>query len=105
MENKVLIIQNAQTQLEGQILNAPLSHDEKNAILASIKEVDVKLIVSLCDLANPPLTKANLAYIFCFLAGIKVKWIARLFNVEQATVYTSRFRLRSHFKSLDMSPF
>ena len=105
MENKVLIIRNAQTQLEGQIQSAPLSPDEKHAILSSIKEVDVQLIVSLCDLASPPLTKSNLAYIICFLAGIRVKWIALMFNVERATVYTSRFRLRAHFKSMDMSPF
>lgn len=105
MENKVLIIRNAQTQLECQIQSAPLSQDEKRAILSSIKEVDVQLIVSLCDLANPPLTKSNLAYIICFLAGIRVKWIALLFNVEHATVYTSRFRLRAHFKSMGMSPF
>lgn len=105
MENKVLIIQNAQSQLEYQIQSSSLSQDEKNGMLASIKEVDAKLVVSLCDQAQPPLTKANLSYIFCFLAGIRVKLIARVFNVEPATVYTSRFRLRKHFKYAGMPPF
>ena len=105
MENKVLIIQNAMTQLEYQIQTSPLSKDEKNSMLESIKEVDAKLVVSLCEQAQPPLTKANLSYIFCFLAGIRVKLIARVFNVEPATVYTSRFRLRKHFKYAGMPPF
>lgn len=105
MENKVLIIQNAMTLLEGQVQKSSLASEAKSALLVSVREIDAKFVVSLCEIASPPLTKGNLAYILCFLAGIEVKVIARVFNVEPATVYTARFRLRRHFVKLDMSPF
>ena len=105
MQSKVLIIQNALTQLEGQIHSSSLSADVKNCALTSVRAVDVELILNLYECASAPLTKANLLYIVCFLAGIDTQVIASIFHVEPATVYTVRYRLRSRFNTISVSPF
>lgn len=105
MQSKVLIIQNALTQLEGQIHSSSLSADVKSRALTSVRRVDVELILNLCDRASTPLTNANLLYIVCFLAGIDTQVIANVFHVEPATVYTVRYRLRARFNKIGVSPF
>lgn len=105
MQSKVLIIQNALTQLEGQIHTSSLSADVKSRALTSVRRVDVELILNLCDRASTPLTNANLLYIVCFLAGIDTQVIASVFHVEPATVYTVRYRLRARFNKIGVSPF
>ena len=105
MQSKVLIIQNALTQLEGQIHSSSLSADVKNRAMTSVRAVEVELILNLYECASAPLTKANLLYIVCFLAGIDTQVIASIFHVEPATVYTVRYRLRSRFNTISVSPF
>ena len=105
MPNKVLIIQNALTQLEGQIQASSLSAEKKKVVLSRVSEVDLNLIVDLCEHASTPLTKGNVMYIFCFVAGIDTQLIARIFNVEPATIYTVRYRLRARFGAVIVSPF
>ena len=105
MQSKLLIIQNALTQLEGQIHSSSLSADVKNRALTSVRAVDVELILNLYECASAPLTKANLLYIVCFLAGIDTQVIASIFHVEPATVYMVRYRLRSRFNTISVSPF
>ena len=105
MQSKVLIIQNALTQLEGQIHTSSLAADVKSRALTSVRRVDVELILNLCDRASTPLTNANLLYIVCFLAGIDTQVIASVFHVEPATVYTVRYRLRARFNKIGVSPF
>ena len=105
MQSKVLIIQNALTQLENQIHTSSLSADVKSSTLASVRGVDIELIVNLCERASTPLTKGNLLYVVCFLAAVDTQVIASIFHVEPATVYTVRYRLRARFNTTSMSPF
>jgi hypothetical protein len=105
MQSKVLIIQNAQTQLEAQIRTSALSLELKNCTLEAVRGVDIELILNLCERASTPLTKGNLLYMLCFLAGIDTQVIASVFHVEPATVYTVRYRLRARFNGISVSPF
>lgn len=105
MQSKVLIIQNALTQLESQIYSSSLSQEVKSSTLASIRSVDIELISNLCECASAPLSKGNLLYIICFLASIDTQVIACLFHVEPATIYTVRYRLRARFNTIRVSPF
>lgn len=66
MQSKVLIIQNALTQLETQIHSSSLSQDVKSSILASVRSVDIELISNLCACASPMLTKGKSLYFICF---------------------------------------
>jgi hypothetical protein len=105
MQSKVLIIQNALTQLESQIHSSSLSQEAKSSILELVRGVDVELISNLLERASTPLTKGNLLYIICFLAGVDTQVIASIFHVEPATVYTVRYRLRARFSGINVSPF
>ena len=103
MQSKVLIIRNALTQLESQIQTSSLSAEVKSSTLASVRGVDVELILTLSERATTPLTSANLLYLICFLAGVGTQSIASIFHVEPATVYTVRYRLRARFNKLSES--
>jgi hypothetical protein len=105
MQSKVLIIQNALTQLESQIHSSFLSQETKSGVLELVRGVDIELIANLSERASTPLTKGNLLYIICFLAGIDTQVIASIFHVEPATVYTVRYRLRARFSGISVSPF
>ena len=105
MQSKVLIVQNALTQLESQIHQSSLSVAVKNTSLMRIHAVDVMLMVELCEGAVAPLTKGNLLYVICFVADLDTQVIARIFNVEPATVYTVRYRLRARLGKINISPF
>lgn len=97
MDSQQLIIQNAITKLEFQIRNSSLSEEVKRISLDQIHSVDITLLTDLSKRATSPLTTNNLSYVLCFLAGIPTKVIATIFNVEAATVLTSRYRLRARF--------
>ena len=105
MESKVLIIQHAMSQLYGQILNSSLPAEIKKKTLARVYEIDINLMADLCEHATSKLTKGNVSYILCFVAGIDTKVIARIFNVEPASVHTSRYRLRGRFSLTTVMPF
>lgn len=105
MDSKQLIIQNAITQLGHQINSCALSAQERIAVLERIQCVDTVLLERLCSQSSRPLTKTNLLYILCFLAGLETAVIASIFAIEMATVYSVRYRLRANFDSSVILPF
>ena len=104
MDSKQLIIQNAITQLGHQINSCALSARERIAVLERIQCVDT-VLERLCSQSSRPLTKTNLLYILCFLAGLETAVIASIFAIEMATVYSVRYRLRANFDSSVILPF
>lgn len=101
----MLVIQNALTQLEGQIQTSSLSQEMKCLSLDRVRKVDIQLLAELSLRASTPLTRNNLMYILCFLAGLPTKSIASIFHVEPATVLTSRYRLRARFQKTGILNF
>ena len=97
MQGEILLIQNAITKLELQIRNSSLSEEVKRMSLDQIHSIDITLLTDLSKRATSPLTTNKLSYVLCFLAGLPTKVIATIFNVEAATVLTSRYRLRARF--------
>jgi hypothetical protein len=97
MKGEQLLIQNAITKLEMHIKSSSLPPEVKELSLNQIHSIDISLLSDLSSRATPPLTRNNLSYILCFLAGLSTKVIAAIFNVEPATVHTSRYRLRARF--------
>lgn len=105
MQSKVLVIQNAVTQLERQIQTSSLSLEMKGQALANVRMVDIQLLAELSLRASTTLTRNNLMYILCFLAGLPTKSIAAIFHVEPSTVLTARYRLRSRFEKTGILNF
>lgn len=59
----------------------------------------------LMERAIKPLTVVDQKYILCFLNGEDVKYIARRFNVEPASIYTVRYRMKKKFPNSVKLPF
>lgn len=64
-----------------------------------ITGIDLDEAHHLMSQASKPLTVVDQKYILCFLNGEDVKHIARRFNVEPASVYTVRYRIKKKFPS------
>ena len=70
-----------------------------------ITSVNLTEAQSIMDKAVSSLTVVDKKYILCFLSGESVKNIAARFNVEPASVYTVRYRLRRKFPKNIVLPF
>lgn len=70
-----------------------------------ITNVNLEEALSLMRRSEKPLTVVDQKYILCFLAGESVKRIAARFNVEPASVYTVRYRLKKKFPVGQDLPF
>ena len=70
-----------------------------------ITSVNLTEAQSIMDKAVSSLTVVDKKYILCFLSGESVKNIAARFNVEPASVYTVRYRLRKKFPGNVVLPF
>lgn len=55
--------------------------------------------------AEKPLSLVDKRYILCFIAGLKPTEIATLFNVEPASIYTVRYRIKKKFPNGYPLPF
>lgn len=70
-----------------------------------ISGIDIVEAHQLMERAVRPLTVVDQKYILCFLNGEDVKTIARRFNVEPASVYTVRYRMKKKFPDAVQLPF
>lgn len=67
--------------------------------------IDLDEAHQLMERAVKPLSVVDQKYILCFLNGEDVKTIARRFNVEPASVYTVRYRMKKKFPDAVHLPF
>lgn len=90
------------------------AESEANALNSSLKlladqlgiqGIDIEKAQWLMEQAVKPLTVVDQKYMLCFLNGEDVKHIARRFNVEPASVYTVRYRMKKKFPSMAQLPF
>ena len=70
-----------------------------------ITSVNLTEAQEIMDKATSSLTVVDKKYMICFLSGESVKNIAARFNVEPASVYTVRYRLRKKFPGNVVLPF
>lgn len=105
MDSKRLMIQNALTQLNHRVKVSSLNEDAKSLVWECVKGIDIQLLERLCSSAYHPLTRTNLLYVICFLAGLNTQTIALVFGIEIGTVYSVRYRLRAYFPADVILPF
>ena len=105
MDGKLLLIQNAKTQLEYRIQSSLLGKEICKMVKQRVIELDVSLVLHLCNSSLRKLTSTNLSYIICFLAGLDTQTIATIFMIEPASVYSVRYRLRAYFPKETILPF
>lgn len=62
-----------------------------------VKHLAAHEVEKLYAAATTGLSLTEKKYLFCFLAGVKLELVAELFNVEKASVYTVRYRMKRKF--------
>ena len=70
-----------------------------------LQKVDITLAEAIVSHAEKPLTLVDKRYMLCFITGLKPAEIATLFNVEPASIYTVRYRIKKKFPNGYPLPF
>ena len=78
-----------------------IEKDDKKAYLDCLAKIDFKLLEQAYQTSNVKITGMDMKYIICFSAGIEVKDISLLFNIEPESVHTVRYRIRKKFAKED----
>lgn len=81
----------------------PATTDYRDAVLENLRKLDPSEWTLLFAKAKR-LTMMDKRYILCFAAGMTVEQVSHLFHIEEASVYTVRYRLRKKFPK-DALPF
>ncbi|MGN0187072.1 MAG: hypothetical protein ACI392_04925 [Paludibacteraceae bacterium] len=70
-----------------------------------LQKIDLALTEALINDAHKSLSLVDKRYMLCFIAGLKPTEIATLFNVEPASIYTVRYRIKKKFPNGYPLPF
>ena len=83
------------------VSGSAIEKDVKKDYLERISRIDPKLLEQAYRTADIKITGMELKYMVCFLAGMDVKDISLIFNIEPASVRTVRYRIRKKFPEKD----
>ena len=86
-------IQNIIACVTQMVSDSIIESDLKKMYLDRLLNLSPQLLESTSDV-NLTLTGKDMKYIVCFIANMDVKSISLIFNVEPASVYTVRYRIR-----------
>ncbi len=78
-----------------------IGKDIKKGYMENISKIDPKLLEQAYRTSEGKVTGMELKYMVCFLAGMDVKDISLIFDVEPASVRTVRYRIRKKFPEKD----
>jgi hypothetical protein len=79
------------------VAESPIEKSVKKRYAESIAAMDSKILEQAYRTSTAKLTGMDLKYMICFLAGMDVRDISLLMNVEPASVHTVRYRIRKKF--------
>ena len=80
------------------VKGSALDDGAKSRYLEKLDGLNVAELDGVFAPARDKMTQMDLKYTVCFYAGMETSDIAAMMNVEQASVYTVRYRLKKKFK-------
>ncbi len=83
------------------VLFSTIDTDSKSIYLDSLSHLDDALLENAYRNSEGKITPLDMKYIICFNAGMSVRDISILFNIEPASVTTVRYRIRKKFAKED----
>ena len=83
------------------ISSSLIEKNAKEAYLERLSNLDAKLFETAYETSTIKITSMDMKYILCFAANLDVKDIGLLFNVDPASVYTVRYRVRKKLSKED----
>lgn len=86
------------------IVNSSLTSTQKERYIANLNTIDFARAAAIFSSADT-LTQMDRRYILCFLADIAITDLGTIFNVETASIYTVRYRIKKKFSKDITLPF
>jgi len=85
-------------KLKADISSLPATNPCRESALEALSKPGLQKQAELVfSSAEQPLSQMDRKYLYCFLAGLGTEQVGVLFNIETASVYTVRYRLRRKF--------
>ena len=94
-------IKNAVDTISELIARSKINEDNKIKYLERLSKLDLSLIEDAYKTSKEKITDMDIKYIICIAADLDVKDIGLLFNVEEYSVYTIRYRIKKKFAKED----
>jgi hypothetical protein len=82
----------------GFIETSLLPNANKETYITKLKGVNLELLDNIIASCNGKITSIDMKYMVCFTIDMDVKDIAGMFNIEVASVYSVRYRIRKKYK-------
>jgi hypothetical protein len=92
-----LPIQNVVENVAQAISDSTIYVDDKKIYLKRLTKLDVQMLENARQSSKAKITGMDMKYIICFAAEMNEKDISLLFNIEPASIYTVRYRIRKKF--------
>lgn len=83
------------------IADSTIEDNRKKNYLERLSKFNTKLLETAYQTAKVEITGMDLKYIICFVADMYIKDICLIFNIEEASVRTVRYRIRKKFVKED----
>ncbi len=80
------------------LVSSSIDEESKTRYLDSLNKLDIPDLDNMFAPAREKMTQMDLKYTVCFYIAMDTPDIASLMNVEQASVYTVRYRLKKKFR-------
>lgn len=87
------------------VLNSSLPEEQRTRYAANLDAIDFNRASAIFSSSHEPLTQMDRRYILCFLADMTIQDISLIFNVETASIYTVRYRVKKKFPKSITLPF
>ena len=90
-------LKNTVNTISQKILDSKIEEKDKKVYLERLSKFDLHFLKTAYKVSKAKITDIDMKYIICFVAGIDTKDIGLIFNIEQASVRTVRYRIRKKF--------
>ncbi len=91
--------------LKNRIGHLPINESNKEKHIKTLDNFDSGILNNIIYSAENKLSTLNVQYIVCFLINMNTKDIGMLFNIQQASIYSVRYRIKKKFPANMPLPF
>jgi hypothetical protein len=95
-------VQNTIESIAQMISDSMIETDNKKTYLERLSKLDPKMLENIYQNTNVKITGMDMKYIICFVVDLDEKDICLIFNIEQASVYTVRYRIKKKLAKEDL---
>ncbi|MDL2254655.1 tetratricopeptide repeat protein [Bacteroidales bacterium OttesenSCG-928-J16] len=92
-------------KIQEMVSKSLIDNYQKKEYLEKLSNLDIDMLEQGYLTADEKVTNMDMKYIICFAADMDVKDVSLIFNVEPASVYTVRYRIKKKFQGKNTFKF